>query len=128
MAFSTLLGLAIIMLVALVLVKQFFLTRQVRQCEARVVAEKIKSEKLLLLDVRTPAELRNGQIAGALNIPVQELGRRLAELEKYREREIVVYCASGQRSLRAAHLLQKRGFNVVNMRGGMTAWRALPQA
>jgi len=45
--------------------------------------------------------------------------------EKYRDREIVVYCASGNRSLHVAHLLQQKGFNVVNLRGGMGAWRAL---
>jgi adenylyltransferase/sulfurtransferase len=60
-----------------------------------------------------------------LHIPLQELGKRWKELEEYRDREIVVYCASGTRSLNATHLLQKHGFNAVNMRGGMSAWRAL---
>jgi len=46
-------------------------------------------------------------------------------LEKYRDREIVVYCAGGNRSLHGAHFLLQKGFNAVNLRGGMSAWRAL---
>lgn len=75
----------------------------------------------LLVDVRTPEEFAAGHIAGAVNIPVQQLDRRMAELPA-RDRPVVVYCRSGQRSRRAAHALREAGYAEVHDLGPMTAW------
>ncbi|MEI6515395.1 MAG: rhodanese-like domain-containing protein [bacterium] len=71
----------------------------------------------LVVDVRTAAEYKGGHVDGALNIPVQELESRLGEL-KDKQRAIVVYCASGIRSARAAAILRKAGFADVTNAGG----------
>ena len=73
-----------------------------------------------LLDVREPAEYREGHIAGALLIPLGELPTCLAELP--RDREILCVCASGSRSGHAARLLASQGLQVVNLHGGMIGW------
>ena len=84
--------------------------------------EKLKNGKRpLVLDVRQRDEYRSGHIAGAKLIPLHELGSRLKELPK--EREIVCVCASGNRSSSATRMLTKAGYNAVNMKGGMSAWR-----
>ncbi|RLL54743.1 hypothetical protein D8Y20_02895 [Mariprofundus sp. EBB-1] len=87
-------------------------------------------ETVLLLDVREPGELQAGFIPGAINIPrgILELKAdlnfpmrdpKLAD----REQEVVIYCASGGRSLLAAVTLQEMGFtNVKSMAGGFGAW------
>lgn len=75
-----------------------------------------------LLDVRQPAEYRDGHIAGAALIPLDELAGRLRELPK--DREIVCVCRSGNRSGSAARQLIRAGYNAVNVRGGMLAWEA----
>lgn len=74
----------------------------------------------LLLDVRTPGEFQAGHVNGALNIPVDELERRIGELKA--DRAVVVYCRSGGRSARAAGLLGKHGFGEVSDLGPMSAW------
>ena len=74
----------------------------------------------LLLDVRSPGEFASGALPGAENIPVAELPSRLSELD--RDREIVVYCASGMRSNRAASFLRARGYRVHDLGPGR-AWR-----
>ena len=81
----------------------------------------------VLLDVRTRAEYEGttdpqfGTLKGAINIPVQELAKRLAELAPYKEREVLVFCSHSHRSPQAAYLLTRQGFrNVVNMSGGMS--------
>lgn len=61
-----------------------------------------------LVDVRTPEEFAAGHLPGAINLPVQELERRMVELEP-QERPVVVYCRSGSRSADAARLLQSAG-------------------
>jgi rhodanese-related sulfurtransferase len=86
--------------------------------------------KVLFLDVRTPAEYNGtaeakfGAIKNAINIPVQELQARISELEKYKDKEIVVYCSHSHRSPRASYLLTQAGFKkVTNMNGGMSVWK-----
>lgn len=84
-----------------------------------------KGEIDLILDVRTPGEFtgRYGHIKNAKLIPVQELERRIGELDGYKDKTILVYCHSGARSGRAAGLMRSRGFgNIVDLAGGITAW------
>lgn len=71
----------------------------------------------LVVDVRTPGEFRGGAYPGAKNIPLQELGSRMAELPK--DRGIVVYCASGSRSAFAVRTLTKAGYSEVVNGGGL---------
>ena len=71
----------------------------------------------IVVDVRTPEEFSGGAYPGALNIPVQVLAGRLADLP--RGRPIVVYCASGIRSESAARLLERAGFPDVVTAGGL---------
>jgi rhodanese-related sulfurtransferase len=84
---------------------------------------------VMFLDVRTPEEFNGsakekfGAIRNAININVEELQARISELEKYKEREIVVYCSHSHRSPRASYMLTQAGFkNVTNMKGGMSVW------
>jgi rhodanese-related sulfurtransferase len=74
-----------------------------------------------LLDVRTPAEFADAHLPGALNIPVQDLQRRMRELEA-KERPIVVYCRSGNRSAQASQLLKGAGYTAVHDLGAMSNW------
>lgn len=74
-----------------------------------------------LVDVRTPEEFAAGHIPGAVNIPVQELDRRIGELEP-KERTVVVYCRSGNRSGSAARMLKSAGYAEVHDLGAMSRW------
>lgn len=77
----------------------------------------------LLLDCRTAEEHATARITGALLIPMQELAARVAEIEAWREKAVVVHCHHGVRSLRVAHWLRERGFSRArSMRGGIEAW------
>ncbi len=76
--------------------------------------------KLFLLDVRQPFEYQSEHIQGAVLIPLTELGQRVNELPK--DREILVVCRSGHRSMVATRQLLKAGFKVENIYGGMLAW------
>jgi rhodanese-related sulfurtransferase/DNA-directed RNA polymerase subunit RPC12/RpoP len=88
-----------------------------------------RNKDLVLLDVRTRQEYngqdrgRYGHLKNAVNIPIDELERRIGELNAYQDREIVVYCSHSQRSPRASQLLADKGFKrVKNMSGGLSTW------
>jgi phage shock protein E len=72
-----------------------------------------------IVDVRTRGEFRGGAHPGALNVPLEELATRLAEIP--RDRPVVLYCASGARSGIAAGRLRKAGYEDVVNAGGLSA-------
>ena len=82
-----------------------------------------KDRELTVLDVRQPGEWKAGYIEGALHITGAELPRRIDELPK--DRPVATICGSGYRSSVSASLLLHHGHKqVVNVLGGMTAWKA----
>ncbi|MCL2177874.1 MAG: FAD-dependent oxidoreductase [Proteobacteria bacterium] len=78
-------------------------------------------EKDILVDVRTPAEFERGAIQGAVNIPVDTLRNRLAELPK--DKPIYIYCGVGKRGYLAVRILMANGYSQVkNLSGGYTTY------
>ncbi len=84
--------------------------------------KKISEGDVILLDVRTEGEVRQGKIPGALNIDIHDskFVLKISQLDK--SKTILVYCASGGRSGRAMKQLRKKGFTVYNLSGGISAW------
>jgi rhodanese-related sulfurtransferase len=76
----------------------------------------------LALDVREPHEWHNGHIRGALHIPLGQLAARLHELPH--GTRIVAVCRSGARSGSVVAPLRDRGYDVVNLGGGLLTWHA----
>jgi len=90
--------------------------------------EKLKNDKdLIVLDVRTEQELSGplGKIDNVINIPVQDLERRISELKEYKDKEFAVICRSGNRSVLGTEIMLKNGFNAKNVLGGMKAYNNL---
>jgi adenylyltransferase/sulfurtransferase len=80
-------------------------------------------EPVFLLDVRRPDEHETAKIQGSVLIPLDEILSRTDEIEPAEGAVIVAYCHHGVRSLSAAVLLERAGFqNVVSLRGGIDAW------
>lgn len=80
-----------------------------------------RGDRVALLDVREPAEREIAKLQNTFEIPLGELAQRLSELPK--DREIVAYCLTGNRSARAAELLRDAGYpSVLNLEGGLRAW------
>ena len=101
---------------------ELFFGKPVSTIKAIELNDRFKNGKRpLIIDVRQPDEYRSGHIIGAKLIPLNKLHNRVNELPQ--NREIVCVCASGNRSGSATRMLTKAGFNAVNMKGGMNAWR-----
>lgn len=86
-------------------------------------ATRLMNDEALILDVREDNEWAIGRIPNARHIRLGQLADQLAQLEKFRDKPVVVYCRSGNRSARAGAMLKKAGFsNVNNLTGGIVAW------
>ena len=84
----------------------------------------INNEDVVLLDVREPGETVAGKIAKAIQIPVSSVSKRVNELDKYKDKNVIVYCKTGARSGLACNELTKAGFEKVHsLSGGMLAWQ-----
>ncbi|HEX5329783.1 rhodanese-like domain-containing protein [Sulfuricurvum sp.] len=81
-------------------------------------------EKIAIIDVRTPDEYTQEHIEGSVLIPLQTLDKNLALIAGVKNQKIIVYCHSGNRSVSASRILANNGFTPLNLKGGISAWKA----
>ena len=82
-----------------------------------------EENNVTIIDVRTPEEYKTlGHIKNAILIPVNQLEGRLKELAQFKSKKILVYCASGNRSISASRILHENGFYTYNINGGIHNW------
>ena len=89
------------------------------------LVNKVNQEQAVVVDVRTSDEFSTGHIVDALNIPSAKMADRMAELEPYRDRPIVLVCKMGQTTGAAGKQLRAKGFeNIFRLSGGMMEWES----
>lgn len=117
--------LALIVVLALILFQPLLdKASGTQQVSSQEAVQLINRQAAVVVDVREPGEFQGGHIARAINIPLGQIGQRSQELKKFKQRPIVMCCASGARSARAGAILRKEGFtDVRNLAGGLSAWR-----
>ena len=110
-----------VMLLWPLVMRPFRAGREVGVIEA---VQLINRKDALVIDVRDTGEYEAGHIAGARHVPEKQLTERLKELEKFKDRSLIVVCRSGMRSGAAVQVLRRDGFNAaVNLQGGIGAWQ-----
>ncbi len=91
------------------------------------IQPEVGTEKVQLIDVRTPEEREAGRIPDdTAHIPFDELRARAAELD--RDTPVVFYCRGGDRSAAAADAFAASGFDAASLAGGIVAWKEAGQA
>jgi len=94
----------------------------ISEIDSASLREKLTAgDEVYLVDIRTPAEIAQAAIPGAVYLPMHLLPLRLSELPQ--DKDLVLYCRSGARSYHACAYLIQQGFkNAINLRGGIIAW------
>ncbi|MBP9592302.1 MAG: rhodanese-like domain-containing protein [Steroidobacteraceae bacterium] len=88
-------------------------------------AVRLLNQGALMVDVRTRAEFESGHVIDARHLPQEQVAQAAESLKKFREKILIACCESGMRSGAATRVLKNQGFTkVVNLRGGLQAWRA----
>lgn len=96
---------------------------QYTEVSAKDAADMIATRTPLILDVRTPGEYKRGHLKNSVLVPVQVLQQNLDKLAAYKDRDILVYCATGNRSTVASKILIDNGFSrITNLRYGIVDW------
>ena len=116
---------ALIALVVLYVARKILLIKSIKHYSAQEASQKVKKERnVVLLDVRTDTERKQGSIRGSYHIPITSIATSENEMKKFKDAEIICYCRTGNRSLNAAAKLKKLGFNAANLKGGIIRWNA----
>ncbi len=94
-----------------------------KEVSAGQAVQLINRRDAVILDVRDSSEFASGHVVNSRHIPVAEIDKRIKEIEKFKQRPIVVICRSGSRSAAACGVLRKSGFTeVFSLKGGILAW------
>ncbi|MEG2786247.1 MAG: rhodanese-like domain-containing protein [Romboutsia sp.] len=84
----------------------------------------VKDKDTLLVDIRTEDEFEEKNIDGAINIPLQNLMYNIDDIIEYKDKNIIIYCTSGHRSITACNLLELEGFkNIYNLEKGIIEYK-----
>jgi rhodanese-related sulfurtransferase len=84
----------------------------------------INREDALVVDVREQAEYAQSHILNARLLPLSQVEAKIGDIEKFKDKPVILYCATGSRSSTAASVLRKGGFSkVFNLSGGFSAWQ-----
>ena len=87
-------------------------------------AVRLMNQGALLLDVRSQAEFDSGHIIDARHLPQEQVAQAGETLKRYKDKVVITCCETGMRSGAASRVLKTQGFGkVVNLRGGLQAWR-----
>jgi rhodanese-related sulfurtransferase len=98
--------------------------RGIKEVDTTAALQLINHKNAVVLDVREQSEYDSGHVLNSKLIPLGKLKERLGELEKQKNKPIVVVCRSGNRSATACVLLGKQGFDqAYNLAGGVQAWQ-----
>lgn len=92
--------------------------------EAEKMINDDKHDKdLIILDVREPKDFNNGYLLNAINIPIEDIDKRMDELRNYKSKDIIVYCNTGRKSAEVAEKLVEHGFtDVTNIVDGVSEY------
>lgn len=84
----------------------------------------INHQDAVVIDVRDAADFKTGHLPDARHVPMSELGQRLKELIKFKEKPVILYCRTDTRASSAGARLKKEGFTSVHtLQGGISAWQ-----
>jgi rhodanese-related sulfurtransferase len=116
---------AFVVLLALVFFNEMKIaTQRFASLTPAAAVQLMNKEDVVVLDVREPSETVGGKIAKAIQIPVGAVAKRVDELEKFKDKTLLVYCKSGARAGIACKELSKNGFDkVYSLNGGLLAWQ-----
>jgi rhodanese-related sulfurtransferase len=116
---------AFVVLLGLVLANEFKIaTQRFASLTPAAAVQLMNNEEVVVLDVREASETADGKITKAIQIPVGALKTRIGELEKHKNKTLLVYCRTGARAGAACKELSQAGFDkVYSLNGGLMAWQ-----
>jgi rhodanese-related sulfurtransferase len=113
----------IAILILLFIVETIRVKLNARRISPLEATQLINHQDAVVVDIRNTEAYRSGHIIGAISLPLSDLEKQYKKLEKYMTKPLIIICATGLESPRAANFLIKNGYNALVHSGGMRAWK-----
>ena len=84
----------------------------------------VNADKGVVIDIRAPKDYAAGHIVGAVNIPQDKVASRMGELDKHKDKTLIIVDAMGQHSGTVCRDLLKAGYTAAKLSGGVSSWKA----
>lgn len=99
---------------------------QIINISAKDLEQLLKTEEIVIVDVREPAEYKSEAIKGSKNLPLSQVTIDTTHLPEHKHKKLVIHCKAGKRSMMACEKLKAENapFNLYNLEGGIDAWKA----
>jgi rhodanese-related sulfurtransferase len=124
---NIILAVLVVAAVLFILYQKGYILADFKNISPKEAYKLIKNNKkdVVIIDVRTPSEVKaDGKIPNSILVPLGNLGDNVDKLKKYKDKKIIVYCRSGNRSTSASRFLTSLGFKeVYNLQGGIRKWK-----
>lgn len=118
------LSMALVAVVVLLIIVEFLrLKTSSNQLSAALATQLINHQNAAVIDIRNAADFASGHLVDSVSLPFNELESKHKKLEKYKSQPLIIVCATGIESPRAAAILTQQGYNVSILAGGIRAWR-----
>lgn len=115
---------ALVIVLILLMIVEFIRQKQgAQRLSPQMATQMINHQNALVLDIRPSEAFTTGHIVGSISLPLTELEQKLKKIEKFKSQPIVITCAGGLESPRAAAILTKHGFQVSLLAGGIRGWK-----
>ena len=111
----------VVLLVMLIMLE---MSKGAKSLSPRELTALVNSEQGVVVDIRNKKEYAAGHIVGAINIPQDKLAARMSELDKHKEKTLIVVDAMGQQSGTHCRELLKAGYTAAKLSGGVSSWKA----
>lgn len=112
-------------LVALVVNELKLLKSGTSSLDPSAATQLYNRQEALFVDIRTDADFRKAHLPGAFSLPAASLSDRVGKLDRFKDKPLIVYCATGMQSGGVVNELKKRGFSqIYQLRGGLSGWQS----
>jgi rhodanese-related sulfurtransferase len=113
----------IVVLILLFIIELIRLKLSAQRISPLEATNLMNHQNAIIVDIRGQEAFRSGHIVNSISLPLTELEKQSKKLEKYLKQPIIIVCATGLESSRAANLLLKNGYNAHILAGGVRAWK-----
>lgn len=118
----TIVKILLIIIMLMLMISKFIPAKDVKQITIDDLRKQLKDDDKQFIDVRTPREFKLTHLKGFKNMPLRRIRRDAQQLS--RDKEIIVLCQTGIRSMEACKRLKRLGFkNITNVKGGISSWK-----
>ncbi len=98
-------------------------TKSGKPVTTRELTQLLNSDQAVLVDIRDSKDFKAGHVVGAIHFPVSRLKTNMSELDRHKEKIVIIADKVGQHAGSAGRMLQQNGFNVRRLGGGMMEWQ-----